>query len=60
VLDTVVVSWPSSATGFLLQTNTDLSTVNWGDYTGTVDSSGGINSVSFYKPNGSLFFRLKK
>jgi len=59
VLDNVVVSWPSSATGYVLQTNTDLTTTNWGDYTGTVDSSGGTNSVTFKKSEGSLFFRLK-
>jgi hypothetical protein len=59
VLDNVVVSWPSSATGFVLQTNSDLTTANWADYTGTVDSSGGINSVTFKKSEGSLFFRLK-
>ena len=59
VLDNVVVSWPAGATGFVLQTNSDLTTTNWGDYTGTVDSSGGINSVTFKKSTGSLFFRLK-
>jgi hypothetical protein len=59
VLDNVVVSWPSSATGYVLQTNTDLTTTNWGDYTGTVDSNGGMNSVTFKKSDGSLFFRLK-
>jgi len=42
-----------------LQTNSDLTTPNWGDYTGTVDSSNGINSVTFMKSEGSLFFRLK-
>jgi hypothetical protein len=59
VLDNVVVSWPSSALGYVLQTNTDLTTTNWGDYTGTMDSNGGINSVTFKKSDGSLFFRLK-
>ncbi len=59
VLDNVVISWPSSALGYVLQTNTDLTTTNWGDYTGTVDSNGGINSVTFKKSEGSLFFRLK-
>jgi hypothetical protein len=58
-LDTVVVSWPSTATGFVLQTNSDLTTTNWGDYTGPVNSNGGINSVSLNKAAGSLFFRLK-
>jgi hypothetical protein len=59
VLDNVVVSWPSSATGFVLQTNLDLTTTNWGDYTGTVTNSGGISSVTLSKSAGSLFFRLK-
>ena len=58
-LDTVVVSWPSAATGYVMQTNTDLTTTNWGDYTGPVNSAGGINSVSLNKSTGSLFFRLK-
>jgi hypothetical protein len=58
-LDTVVVSWPSTAMGFVLQTNSDLTTTNWGDYTGPVNSNGGINSVSLNKSTGSLFFRLK-
>jgi hypothetical protein len=59
VLDTVVITWPSSATGYVLQTNSDLTTTNWSDYTGSVPSSGGTNSVSFYKPASPLFFRLK-
>jgi hypothetical protein len=68
-LGAVVVSWPSAATGyaasgnatsgFVLQTNSDLTTANWGDYSGPVDSNGGINSVSLNKSAGSLFFRLK-
>jgi hypothetical protein len=61
VLDNAVVSWPSSATGFVLQTNADLTTTNWGDYTGTVNTSGGMNSVTFKKSdNGALFFRLRQ
>ena len=60
VLDNVVVSWPSSATGFVLQTNSDLTTTNWGDYTGAVTNSNGINSVTFSKYADSLFFRLKQ
>ena len=58
VLDNVKVSWPAT-TGFVLQTNTDLTTTNWGDYTGTVDNTNGINSVTLPKSGGSLFFRLK-
>ena len=57
---TSFVSWPAGATGFVLQTNSDLTTTNWGDYTGTVDSNGGTNSVTFKSTTGSLFFRLKQ
>jgi hypothetical protein len=61
VLDNVVVSWQAITTGLVLQTNTDLTTANWGDYTGTVDSSSnGTSSVTFKKSTGSMFFRLKQ
>src|SRR5208283_4091435 len=58
-LDNAVVSWPATPTGFVLQTNTDLTTTNWGDYLGTVDTTNGIKSVTLPKSGGSLFFRLK-
>jgi hypothetical protein len=57
-LDNVFVSWPA-ATGYVLQTNTDLTTTNWCVYSGTVDITNGINSVTLPKSGGSLFFRLK-
>jgi hypothetical protein len=59
VLDNACISWPSAATGYVLQTNTDLTTSNWGDYAGTVDITNGISSVTLPKSTGSLFFRLK-
>jgi hypothetical protein len=58
-LDNAVVSWPATPTGFVLQTNTDLTTTNWGDYLGTVDTTNGINSVTLPNAGDSLFFRLK-
>ncbi len=58
-LDNAVVSWPATPTGFMLQTNTDLTTTNWGDYLGTVDTTNGINSVTLPKSGDALFFRLK-
>ncbi len=58
-LDNAFVSWPA-ASGYVLQTNTDLTTANWGDYLGTVDNNNGINSVTMHKSNGSLFFRLRR
>lgn len=57
-LDNAFVSWPA-ASGYVLQTNADLTTTNWGDYLGTVDSANGINSVTLHKTGGSLFFRLR-
>jgi hypothetical protein len=48
------VSWPSSATGWTLQTNRNLSTPKWGNYSGTIIN----NSLTNSPPVGSLFFRL--
>jgi len=58
-LDNVMISWPATATGFTLQTNTDLATANWGDYIGMVTSTNGTFSVTLPKSASSLFFRLK-
>jgi hypothetical protein len=52
----VIVSWPSSVTGWTLQTNNNLGTGSWGNYTGTVVN----NSVTNSPPAGNLFFRLKQ
>ena len=49
-----IVSWPSSITGWTLQTNNNLATGTWGNYTGTVVN----NSVTNSPPKGNLFFRL--
>jgi hypothetical protein len=58
ILDNAFVSWPA-ASGYVLQTNTDLTTTNWGDYLGTVDTANGINSITLHKTDSSLFFRLR-
>jgi hypothetical protein len=49
-----IVSWPSTATGFVLQTNANLGTTNWVNYAGPVVN----NSVTNAPPAGTLFFRL--
>jgi hypothetical protein len=49
-----VVSWPSSATDWTLQTNGDLGTTNWVNYGGTVVN----NSVTNSTAGSRLFFRL--
>ena len=51
-----VVSWSPAATGWTLQTNNNLATGVWGNYTGTVVN----NTVTYAPPVGNLFFRLKQ
>jgi hypothetical protein len=58
--DTVVISWSSLVTGFVLQQNSDLNTTNWSDFVGTVDDDGTNKSVTISLPAGSSFFRLIK
>jgi hypothetical protein len=51
-----VVSWPSSATGWTLQTNNNLATGTWGNFAGVIINNTVTNSPSV----GNLFFRLKQ
>ena len=56
----VIVSWPSSSTGFVLQENMALGTTNWSNVL-TVPSDNGTNkSVTVSPPIGNKFYRLKK
>lgn len=58
---TVIVSWPSSSTGFMLQQNSAVvNTTTWTNYGGTVGDNGTIKSVTNSPAAGNLFFRLKK
>ena len=56
----LVISWPATATGngYVVQTNGDLTTANWADYGGTVNSNQGTNSLTITPTTGNLFFRL--
>jgi phosphotransferase system glucose/maltose/N-acetylglucosamine-specific IIC component len=49
-----VVSWPSTVTGWMLQTNSNLQNANWVNYTGTVVN----NTVTNSPAQGNLYFRL--
>ena len=51
-----IVSWPSSLTGWTLQTNVNLATPTWGNYVGPIIHNTVTNSPS----GGKLFFRLKQ
>lgn len=52
-----ILSWPSPSTGFLLQTNADPATANWGNY-GAAVNNGTNQTVTVPSSTGSLFFRL--
>ena len=49
-----IVSWSPSVTGWTLQTNNNLATGAWGNYSGLVVN----NTVTNSPPIGNLFFRL--
>ena len=56
---TVTISWPSTGS-YTLQSNGDLTTINWAGYAGTVTTNNGISSVTLAPPPGNLFFRLSQ
>ena len=49
-----IISWPVSVTGYTLQTNNNLATGTWANYTGNVVNNSTTNSP----PKGNVFFRL--
>ena len=57
---TVTVSWPSSATDFVLQQNSDLNTANWINTGLLITTNGTTESVTISPSTGNLFFRLKQ
>ncbi|MCX6878554.1 MAG: hypothetical protein NTW21_32780 [Verrucomicrobia bacterium] len=54
----VGLSWPASASGWILQENPDLIPANWVPSSLQVTTSGGQNLVTITNPTGTLFFRL--
>jgi photosystem II stability/assembly factor-like uncharacterized protein len=54
----LIVSWPSSATGFVLQQNSDLDPATWVDVVASVRRHGVQNQVIISRPNGEQFYRL--
>ena len=52
----VIISWPPSVSGWTLQTNNNLATGAWGNYSGPIIS----NTVTNLPTKGNLFFRLKQ
>jgi hypothetical protein len=59
--NSVIISWASPSTDFVLQQNSNVSNTNgWSDYVGTVSDDGTIKSVTISPPTGSRFSRLKR
>jgi hypothetical protein len=58
--NSVVVSWPSPSSGFVLQQNFNLGTTNWTAPTVSITDSGITKSISFSPASGDRFFRLFK
>ncbi|MGA2789032.1 MAG: hypothetical protein ABSF60_16050 [Verrucomicrobiota bacterium] len=56
----VTVSWPVSATNYVLQQNSALSTANWTPVGLPITTNGAILSVTISPPAGNLFFRLEQ
>jgi hypothetical protein len=56
--NTVVVSWPTNSTGFVLQQNSILGTTNWVNTDHAVDVVGSQNQVIISPLTGDTFYRL--
>jgi hypothetical protein len=57
--NSAIISWPYPSTGFFLQTNSNLATTNWLNFTGSVETNAaGSNTVTITPPVGNLYFRL--
>lgn len=59
--NTVAIAWPSSATEWILQQNTNsVSSVNWSNVTATIQDDGTTRTFINNPPTGSRFYRLWK
>ncbi len=57
--NTVVISWPSPSTGFVLQQNTNLASTNWTAVATSPTDDGNIRSVIVSPQVGNRFYRLQ-
>ena len=56
----VIISWPSPSTGYVLRQNNNLANAGgWSDYGGIIGDNGTIKSTTNAPPTGTLFFRLQ-
>jgi hypothetical protein len=54
----VILSWPSSSTGFYLQKSPSVGAPSWSNVTQTTNVVSGTNEVTIPIASGDLFFRL--
>ncbi|PYI81603.1 MAG: hypothetical protein DME26_19715 [Verrucomicrobia bacterium] len=57
---TVVISWPASTVGCVLQSENTLYPTHWADVTNTVRVVGSDNTVTDSLSRSNKFFRLRK
>ncbi len=55
---TVVISWPTAATNYVLQTTIGLAAASWQAVTNPVTVAANTNSVTYTNNSGTRFFRL--
>jgi hypothetical protein len=58
--DTVTMSWPTAATGYNLESNTNLVSGTWSPVTNSVIVSGTNSTITVNSTSANQFFRLKK
>jgi hypothetical protein len=58
--NSVIISWPSPSTGWVLWQNTNLNTANWSEVLTTPNDDGTTRSVTVAPPLGNRFYRLKE
>jgi hypothetical protein len=58
--NSVVVAWPAPSTGFGLQQNSNLTSINWTSVTNATNVVNGENQVIISPPAGNRFYRLIK
>jgi hypothetical protein len=58
--NSVIIWWPSPATGWKLHQNANLSTTNWSEVLTTPNDDGVTRSVTVAPPLGNQFYRLNK
>ncbi len=56
----VVISWPATATGFVLEATDSLNPVAWSAAGGTEEEEGGLKKVTLTPGEGSKYYRLNQ